>query len=274
MVQETQSADSIPFKGISEKSLVGIQNLTIFSDPPIALGSNSVLLEHKKNSEMIHDKITMKMQKFQENFDIKETIEMMEKQLYSAIEKGAQILKASKDMNYAQKMDLLYKHDKAGKKLGSDEVYILSQKNLVNTMDKLNHRIQRKFSEEENELRNSIEEDKDEKLIEESKNEPVKIEALDESNENLNNIEKINSPKSLKLVQNHIQNDQTVENNTVHDTVTQNNRVLEKPCVGLRKTAFMMSRMFGGDQVKKRIKKEVDKKYDDLYQYMKSDDKR
>ena len=65
----------------------------------------------------------------------------MEKQLSLAIEKSSQILQAAKGLNLSDKMDMLYKNERAGKKLSNEEIYILSQKNLTQTFDMIQDKI-------------------------------------------------------------------------------------------------------------------------------------
>jgi len=184
---------------IFEKKPSQDQDLIIFTDPPLQPGNDKILQQYKtdqapqNNTES--DEINSYMQNIlHQDFDIKETIALMEKQLASAVEKGSQILQAAKGMSISQKMNLLYKYDKSGKKLSNDEIYILSQKNLVKTMDRINEKIKSQYQDnqddsimKENETDNSqIDEAniKEENIKEENMKEETKENALIMKNNN------------------------------------------------------------------------------------------
>lgn len=106
-------------KHVPENRLVGIfekkpvsptQDIVVFADPPVEPGNCKILTEYKKGENEIH----LPVSTFQD-FDVRETITMMEKQLSAAVEKGYQVLQAAKGINISQKRDLLYRSDRAGK---------------------------------------------------------------------------------------------------------------------------------------------------------------
>lgn len=65
----------------------------------------------------------------------------MENQLVSAVEKGSQILRDAKGMNISQKWNCFTKMSGLENKLSNEEIYILSQKNLVKAMDRLQDKV-------------------------------------------------------------------------------------------------------------------------------------
>lgn len=239
-------------KSILERSQIGAESYTIFSDPPLTPGTDEILRLLK--CQLKQPKRVPNSANFHEEIDIQETLEMMENQLMSAIEKGAKILHASKDINYEQKMDLVYRHDNGGKKIGSDEVYILSQKNLVKTMENLNGRAKDLDDELTNVEQNTDLEGELMGSIETVKQE-VKQEVASE--EIIPNII-VRSPTYV-----HSNGDVQPQSDGIFPT--------EKPLSGFRRTASVMSRLLGGDIIKKRIKKEVEKQYDDLYNFVLKD---
>lgn len=106
-------------KPVAENRLVGIfdkkpvsptQDIVVFADPPVEPGNCKILTEYKKGENETH----LPVSTFQD-FDVRETITMMEKQLSAAVEKGYQVLQAAKGINISQKRDLLYRSDRAGK---------------------------------------------------------------------------------------------------------------------------------------------------------------
>lgn len=198
----------------------------IFRDPQLQIG-NSELLNRYKN-----DSITNLPVSIPQGLNISDTIIAMEKLLKAAIEKDQQILKAAKNLNIMQKKDLLYLNEKAGKKISSDEVYVLSQKNLTQTLDYLNEKT--KFKIQKDKQNDTI----NEEMKEKSKEVEVPLENTEPEIKHSQDIQK------------------------------------PIPSSGLKRTANMISRLFGGDEVKRKFQKRFEKTFDDVLEFLESSSKK
>lgn len=198
----------------------------IFRDPQLQIG-NSELLNRYKNDSNTNLPVSIP-----QGLNVSDTIIAMEKLLKAAIEKDQQILKAAKNLNILQKKDLLYLNEKAGKKISSDEVYVLSQKNLAQTLDYLNEKSKFKIQKEKQADRVN------EEMKEETKEVEVPLENPEPEIKHSQDI-----PKPI-------------------------------PSSGLKRTANMISRLFGGNEVKRKFQKRFEKTFDDVLEFLESSSKK
>jgi hypothetical protein len=193
----------------------------LFRDPQLKIG-NSELLNRYKN-----DHIQSLPVSIPKGLNVAETIITMEKLLNAVIDKDQQILKAAKNINILQKKDLLYLNEKAGKKISSDEVYVLSQKNLIQTLDYLHEKT--RFKMQKDMQNEKIEED----LKDEVKNAEIHPTCPPPENKRPQNL-----PKPVSS--------------------------------GLKRTATMISRLFGGHEARRKIQKRFEKTFDDVVEFLES----
>lgn len=218
----------------SEKAQGEDTPLTVFIDPPVNPASSQILNKLMKRISTFDTDSEHHDNKYIQDINLNETLAMMEKQLSNCIEKGTLILQESKGLNYSQKMNLMYKNDEGG-------MYILSQKNLIKNMDNLKQLVHRKTE-------HSISQDWNDDNVKIEEDETLKVET------DCNPIKEEISENPSKIV------------------VAETEWKSSKPVVGFRKLAGLTSRLYGSDNIKKRIKKEAEKQFDDLCSFILSDD--
>lgn len=160
-VRKDKYANESRLMGIFDSKPALPSYVIVYNDPPINPGNDKILKEYNTLSLLPNAEGKSNPEKelteflkvaAQENFNISDAIGVMEKQLCLAIEKSSQILQAAKGLNLSDKMDMLYKNERAGKKLSNEEIYILSQKNLTQTYDMLQEKIKCKMQSKKQQL--------------------------------------------------------------------------------------------------------------------------
>lgn len=233
-INKEKSAIENRLAGIFDKKpTFTTSDLVIFSDPPIEPGNDKILQEYKRSENDINLPASVL-----QDFNIKDTIILMEKHLSAAIEKSHQILEAAKGINISQKRDLLSKTEKSGKKLSIEEIYILSQKNLAKTLDNINER-------------SRLKKVKESRLEAERQQEESKVD------EQVRDIQQDLEPEPTK--------DSTKNANTQQSSHAAKE---SKPLFGLKRTANMMSKIFGADKAKQKVYSKIQKQYEEVENYV------
>lgn len=221
-----------------KKPTVQNTDIVLFSDPPIEPGNSRILNEYKRADNNSQLPISIL-----QDFNIAETIALMEKQLAAAVEKSSQILEAAKGINLSDKKDMFSKNKKVGKKLSIEEIYILSQKNLIKTLNRLDEMSKHKSKiEDKNNVSEGIQTPVHEK--EESKADNL-----------------LQSLKPQTLV------DQSIKDDRVNASSEVKN-MKSKPLCGLKRTANMLSSIFGANRARNKMLSKIQKQYEDVENYV------
>ena len=128
---------------------------------------------------------------------------------------------------------MLFRNERIGKKLSNEEIYILSQKNLVTTLDGINEKTKNSHFEENNHNdKTSIHPNEELKIDQQAKNEDIKKPEINQTQEKV-------QKQAEKL-----------------------------PLWGLKRTAFMMSKLFGAQEIKEKLNRKFDHTYSGLEKFL------